>query len=153
MFCHLLRRVLYMHAIFQPVCACVSITVYSVLCVCVCVCLKLHDGEERRLRCVRDESTASLLGAVSLLPGVTSTPLAHLLSSLRQTAATLAHTRTRTHTHTQAAEESVLSKKKAKQEKRMIRRIDPVPSPLLKRCVHFRGTSLSMHSIPSRGLI
>lgn len=47
----------------------------------------VHGAEERRLRCVRDERAASLLGAVSLLPGVTSTPLAHLLSILRQTAA------------------------------------------------------------------
>lgn len=62
---------------------------------CVCMCVKVNDGEERRLRRVRDESAASLLGAVRLLPGVTSTPLAHLLSSLRQAAAT--------HTHTKAA--------------------------------------------------
>lgn len=41
-----------------------------------------------RLRSVMDESSASLLGAVSLLPGITSAPLAHLLSSLRQAAAT-----------------------------------------------------------------
>lgn len=42
---------------------------------------------------VMDESAASLLGAVSLLPGVTSAPLAHLLSSLCQATAT--HTFTR----------------------------------------------------------
>ena len=95
-FCRLLRRALYMHAIFRRVC---EWALQYTVCVCVCVyvCLKVHDGVERRLRCVRDESTASLLGAVSLLPGVTSTPLAHLLSSLRQTAAI--HTHTHTHTH------------------------------------------------------
>lgn len=58
------------------------------------------------MRRVRDESAASLLGAVSLLPGVTSTPLAHLLSSLRQTAST------HTHTHTKAADKSEMSIKR-----------------------------------------
>lgn len=59
----------------------VSVIVY-------CACLKVHNGEERRLTRAVDESATALLGAVGLLPGVTSAPLAHLLSSLHQAAAT-----------------------------------------------------------------
>lgn len=80
------------------------------------MCAKVNDGEERRLRCVRDESAASLLGAVRLLPGVTSTPLAHLLSSLRQAAAT--HTLTHTHAHKSCRQERTDNKDKVKQQKK-----------------------------------
>lgn len=48
----------------------VSLTVHD-------ACLKVHNGEERRLTRVMDESATVLLGAVSLLPGVTAALLAH----------------------------------------------------------------------------